>query len=115
MRLPRGGLLAAAAALRLVMWATGERWSAPRADWPKFIVFGLITALHFLFYIVSLSYTTIAHSLAIMYTAPIFVTIFSAFFLGETIAWRKWSGILLQWRGWLSWPGFNPTLPDRCW
>ena len=103
-----GRLLAAAAALRLVMWATGERWSAPRADWPKFIVFGLITALHFLFYIVSLSYTTIAHSLAIIYTAPIFVAIFSAFFLGETITRRKWGGILLAVTGVAILAGFQP-------
>ena len=33
-----------------------------------------MAALHFLFYIASLSFTTVAHSLALVYTSPIFVT-----------------------------------------
>ena len=61
-----------------------QKQSLPvRADWLKFAGFGLITALHFLFYNASLEFTTIAHSLAIVYTAPIFVAIFSWLFLGS--------------------------------
>ncbi|MFL5706975.1 MAG: EamA family transporter, partial [Ktedonobacteraceae bacterium] len=47
-----------------------------RQQLPRFIFYGLVTALHFIFYIASLSFTTIAHTLAITYTSPIFVTIF---------------------------------------
>ena len=64
-----------------------------RTDLPRFAAFGLITALHFLSYIASLNFTTIAHSLAIVYTAPVFVALFSAWLLKEPIARRKWLGI----------------------
>ena len=89
-------LIIAAVALRLAMWIKGERWQIPRSEWGLFVGFGLITALHFLFYIASLNYTTIAHSLAIVYTAPIFVAIFSALFLGESLARRRWLGVFVS-------------------
>ncbi|HEY53759.1 MAG TPA: DMT family transporter [Caldilineae bacterium] len=101
-------LLVAALMLRLAMWIKGERWTVPRPEWRMFAVFGLITALHFLFYIASLSFTTIAHSLAIVYTAPIFVTLFSAIFLHERIARRKWLGIVLAVVGIGVLAGFQP-------
>lgn len=66
-----------------------------RSDGWLFAGFGLITALHFVFYIASLSFTSIAHSLAIVYTAPIFVTLFSGWFLHEPIAPRKWIGVAI--------------------
>lgn len=61
----------------------------------RFLLYGLIAALHFLCAIASLSYTTPAHSLAIIYTAPIFVTLFSALFLKERIRSRQWAGVLI--------------------
>lgn len=64
-----------------------------RQDIPRFAYYGLITALHFLCYIASLNFTTIAHALAIVYTAPVFVTLFSAWLLKETIPMWKWAGI----------------------
>jgi drug/metabolite transporter (DMT)-like permease len=73
----------------------GQSLLPKRSDLPLFVAFGLITALHFLTYIASLSYTTIAHSLAIVYTAPIFVTLFSAALLKEPILPRKWLGVLV--------------------
>ncbi len=106
-------LLIAAVALRIAMWFRGERWHIPRRDWRRFILFGLITGLHFLFYIASLEYTTIAHSLAIVYTAPIFVTLFSAIFLHEPIARRKWGGIGLAVAGVAILAGFQPQFTWR--
>ena len=49
--------------------------SFSRQDAGKFLLFGLVTAVHFLSYIASLSFTSIAHSLTVIYTAPVFVTI----------------------------------------
>ena len=80
---------------------------------PKFVLFGLITALHFLFYIASLSFTSIAHSLAIVYTAPIFVTLFSGIFLKEPIPTRKWSGVVIAVIGIGIMVGFQPNLDRR--
>ncbi len=106
-------LTTAALTVAAMMLFTGERWHVPRAEWRKFLVFGLITALHFLFYIASLAFTTIAHSLAIVYTAPIFVTLFSAIFLNEPIPWRKWGGVFITVLGIGILAGFQPDFNRR--
>ncbi|MCS7038088.1 MAG: DMT family transporter [Anaerolineae bacterium] len=106
-------LLIAALGVAAVMFIRRERWAIPRAERGRFLLFGLVTALHFLFYIASLSFTTIAHSLAIVYTAPIFVTLFSSLFLGEPIARRKWLGIALAVVGVAILAGFQPQFDRR--
>jgi len=80
---------------------------------PKFILFGLITALHFLNYIASLKFTTIAHSLTIVYTAPVFVALFSMFFLKESLSGRKWLGIAVVVGGIGVLAGFEPAMTPR--
>lgn len=84
-----------------------------RADLPRFVLFGLVTAIHFIAYIASLNYTTIAHSLAIVYTSPIFVTLFSAWFLGEHVTRRKWLGVLVTVVGIAILAGFEPRFDRR--
>jgi len=106
-------LTAAALTVGVMMLFKGERWHVPRQELGKFILFGLITALHFLFYIASLYFTTIAHSLAIVYTAPVFVTLFSAIFLHEPIPKRKWLGILITVIGIGILAGFQPNFSRR--
>ncbi|NUQ38886.1 MAG: DMT family transporter [Caldilineales bacterium] len=106
-------LLTATVALALAMRVAGQPWPITRGQGRKFTLFGLITALHFLFYIASLNFTTIAHSLAIVYTAPIFVTLFSALFLHESIAARKWAGILVAVVGVGILAGFQPQFDTR--
>jgi drug/metabolite transporter (DMT)-like permease len=105
-----GRMLVAAIAVGMLAWAGGRRSAEGRvrngevgatlpatrsgrqtAMW--FLLYGLIAALHFLFYIASLSFTTVAHSLSIIYTAPIFVAILSALLLKEPIRSRQWVGI----------------------
>lgn len=61
----------------------------------RFAAYGLIAALHFLFYIASLSYTSPAQSLTLVYTAPVFVALFAAAFLHEPIRRRQWAGMLV--------------------
>lgn len=84
-----------------------------RADLARFAGIGFITALHFICYIASLSFTTIAHALALVYTAPIFVALFSAWFLKEPIAPRKWIGVLITVIGIGILAGFEPRLNSR--
>ncbi len=79
-----------------------------RNELPRFLFYGLVTALHFIFYISSLSFTTIAHSLAITYTSPIFVTLFSVLFLRESLAIRKYIGIGVTVLGIAILAGFEP-------
>ncbi len=84
-----------------------------RSDWGRFVLFGLVTSVHFFSYIASLTFTTIAHSLAIVYTAPIFVTLFSSWFLKEPVPWRKWIGIIVAVAGIGVLAGFEPRLDRR--
>ena len=93
-------LAVAAAALGLAVLLT--RRATPAATAParprrtvvlRFLGYGAIAALHFAGYIAALSYTTPAQALAIVYTAPIFVAISAALFLGEPIRARQWVGI----------------------
>jgi len=84
-----------------------------RSDLRPFAIFGLVTALHFFCYIASLSFTSITHSLALVYTAPIFVTLFSALFLHEPIARRKYLGIAVAVVGVAVLAGFEPRFSLR--
>jgi drug/metabolite transporter (DMT)-like permease len=81
-----------------------------RQDRGKFLLFGLVTAVHFLAYIASLNFTSIAHALTVTYTAPVFVTLFSAWFLKESIAQRKYLGIVVVVIGTGILAGFEPAL-----
>ncbi len=79
-----------------------------RQEIPRFLLYGLVTALHFIFYIAALSFTTIAHALAIVYTSPIFVTLISAVFLHEPLPPRKYIGIIIAIIGVAIMAGFEP-------
>lgn len=107
-----GRLVIAASLVLGIALARRERLPR-RGEWPRFLGFGLITALHFAFYIASLEFTTIAHSLAIIYTAPIFVAIFSWIFLKETLRPRQWVGIAIAVIGVAILTGFEPTMTRR--
>lgn len=72
----------------------GESLSIKASDSKKFIFYGIITGMHFLFYVKSLFFTSIAHSLSIVYTAPVFVTLFSSWFLKEHLEKYKYIGIV---------------------
>ncbi|MDQ2907376.1 MAG: DMT family transporter [Chloroflexota bacterium] len=101
--------LAIAALLVAIMGLlTRQRLLLKRHELPRFLFYGLVTALHFIFYIASLSFTTIAHSLAITYTSPIFVTLFSALVLHEPLAIRKYLGIGIAVIGVAIMAGFEP-------
>lgn len=108
-----GRLAVAAIAILLLMRLRRERFSLARGDVLIFVIFGLITAVHFLSYVASLNYTTIAHSLAIVYTAPVFVTVFSAWFLKESIPPRKWGGVVVAVLGVAILAGFEPRWDSR--
>src|SRR5947209_7807073 len=88
--------LAIAALLVAIMGLiTRQRLILKRRELPRFIFYGLVTAFHFIFYIASLSFTTIAHSLALAYTSPIFATLFSAFILHDPLPVRHFLGIVV--------------------
>jgi drug/metabolite transporter (DMT)-like permease len=88
---------------------THQRLRLKRQEVPRFLFYGLVTALHFLAYISSLSFTTIAHALALVYTSPIFATLFSAIFLHESLPKRKYLGIAIAVIGIAVMAGFQPN------
>ena len=108
-----GRLAVAAIALLLLMRVRRESFRLTRRDLPLFVGIGLIAALHFVAYVASLNFTTIAHSLAIVYTAPIFVALFSAWFLHEPIRPRQWLGVLVAVLGVAILAGFEPNWSAR--
>lgn len=87
---------------------TRQRLLLKRREVPRFVFYGLVTALHFIFYIAALSFTTIAHALALVYTSPIFVTLFSALILHEPLPPRKYAGIAVAVIGVAIMAGFEP-------
>jgi drug/metabolite transporter (DMT)-like permease len=100
----------AIAALLVAMMGliTRQRLLLKRHELPRFAFFGLVTALHFILYIAALSFTTIAHALALIYTSPIFVTLFSALVLREPLPRRKYFGIGVVVIGVAIMAGFEP-------
>jgi len=108
-----GRLGTASLAVLALMLLRGERPQLTWRDLPRFALFGLVTALHFWCYIASLGYTTVAHSLTLTYTAPLFVALFSALFLKEPLARRKYLGVLLTVVGVGVLAGFEPQFSPR--
>ena len=108
-----GRLGIAALGLWLLLRLRGETFRPARRDLPLFAGIGLIAALHFGAYVASLNFTTIAHALAIVYTAPIFVTLFSAWWLHEPIRPRQWLGVLVTVLGIVILAGLEPNWTPR--
>lgn len=107
-----GRLLTAGIVISALAFCYRQALPNGRAWW-SFALFGLITALHFGFYIVSLEFTTIAHSLALIYTAPLFVALFSWIFLREGLNRRKWFGAVMAVAGVAILSGFEPYFDRR--
>lgn len=99
-----------AALILVISRAAGVDLPLERRDVPKFIAYGLITSFHFLFYIGSVMYTTIAHSLSLVYTAPIMITVLTAVILKEKIPANKYIGIIIVILGIIILAGFEPQL-----
>jgi drug/metabolite transporter (DMT)-like permease len=93
----------------LMGFVTHQRLLLKRRELPRFAFYGLVTALHFIFYIASLSFTTIAHSLSLAYTSPIWVTLFSVFVLREPLPRRKYVGVAIAVIGIAIMVGFEPN------
>ena len=105
-------LLGAACVLGLAA-VTGVDLRFRPSEFSRLALYGGITALHFFLYVWSLEFTSIAHSLALVYTAPIFVTIFASIFLGESVPRRTYLGIPIVVVGVAILSGLEPRLDAR--
>ncbi len=102
-----------AATVLLIGLACGQRPHIPRADLGRFALWGLVTALHFGLYNASLGLTTVAHSLALVYTSPIWVSLFNALLNREMLPKSKWIGIAITVIGMVVLTRFEPAWTVR--
>ncbi|MBA3823297.1 MAG: DMT family transporter [Ktedonobacterales bacterium] len=63
--------------------ATRTAMRLGRGEWRRFVLYGLTLAIHLSAYVAALSFTSIAHAVALTYTSPIFIAVLAAIFLGE--------------------------------
>jgi drug/metabolite transporter (DMT)-like permease len=96
-----------------VAWGSGERLGLSVAQFKRLLPIGLIAALHFLTFIASLYFTTVAHALTLTYTAPLFIAALSRPILGERLPRRAPAGIGVGMAGVAVLVGFQPTLTRR--
>ena len=88
--------LAAAVVVPLAMWRRGpELRRLQRRDWGIAAVAGLFLAVHFATWIASLNYTSVASSVALVTTNPIWVGLLSWWLLGEPPTRRTAAGIAM--------------------
>lgn len=99
-----GGFVAAAAR------ATGDRLGLPAADIRRLVPIGLIAAVHFLAFIASLSLTTVAHCLTLVYTAPLIIAALSRAILRERLPRRVLAGMGVGLTGVAVLAGFEPRV-----
>jgi drug/metabolite transporter (DMT)-like permease len=102
-------MLVGSGTVLLLAFLRGQPPRIGRTDWPRFALWGLVAALHFVFYIASLNYTTVAHSLALVYTSPIWVSLFNRLLNHEPLPKHKWIGILITLIGMGVLSGFEPA------
>jgi drug/metabolite transporter (DMT)-like permease len=105
LRMLLGGLLLAG-----VAWGTASRLRLTGAEVRRVLLVGLVTAAHFLSFIASLYFTTVAHSLTLTHTAPLFVAALSWSLLKERLPPRALAGIGLGLCGVAVLTGFEARL-----
>lgn len=106
-------MLVGSATVLLIALVCGQKPRIERRDWGRFALWGLVTALHFVFYIASLSFTTVAHSLALVYTSPVWVSLFNSLLNREPLLKSKWIGIAVTVVGMAVLSGFEPAWSGR--
>lgn len=94
MALAVGILFVVTAALRVPFW---RAWRG--IDWWTGAGASLLLALHFAFWIASLEYTTVAASVVLVSTQPVFVALLGWAFLNERPLPTAWIGIVLAFVG----------------
>ncbi|NHJ13225.1 MAG: DMT family transporter [Candidatus Thorarchaeota archaeon] len=66
-----------------------------RRTWPWLVAIGAILSFHFSTWFTSLFETTVAASVVLVNTSPIFTAIISTLVLGESLRRKSWAGVLI--------------------
>ncbi len=83
--------------------------SVVRQNWHWLVAIGITLSLHFCTWFQSLFMTTVAASVVLVDSSPIFTAILSTIFLGEALRRRSWAGIVIALIGavFLAWGDFG--------
>lgn len=65
------------------------------SNWPWLVLIGVVLSLHFSTWFTSLFLTTVAASVVLVNTSPIFTAIFSTIVLGESLRRKSWAGVVI--------------------
>lgn len=95
----RMGLASAILAPFALSRGRGRILAISREDWRSALFAGLALAAHFALWVPSLDYTSVASSVILVTTSPLFVGLLSPRFLGEKISSRLLAGIGLSFAG----------------
>ncbi len=106
-------LLLAASFVAVVARASGARVALTAAERARLIPLGIAAAVHFLPFLASLYYTTVAHALTLTYTAPLFIAALSRAVLRESLPRRALPGAIVALVGVAVLAGFEPRLDRR--
>lgn len=107
-----GRLAVGGAAVGLVAAIRGERFPH-RSQWLRYVLGGLGLAVHFLTYVAAIRFTTLAHTLTIVYCSVVMIALISHLFLAEKLRVPQWGGVLLACVGLVSLTGFETQMTRR--
>lgn len=82
-----------------------------KKNWYWLVIIGIILSFHFSTWFQSLRMTTVAASVVLVDSSPIFTAILSTLILGESLRRRSWVGVLVAVAGaiFLAWGDFGGT------
>ncbi|MHA2083925.1 MAG: DMT family transporter [Candidatus Thorarchaeota archaeon] len=66
-----------------------------KQNWPWLLLIGVVLSFHFSTWFTSLFMTTVAASVVLVHTSPIYTAILSTVVLGESLRRRSWIGVLV--------------------
>lgn len=87
-----------------------------RRDWLLVLGAGVFLAIHFITWVASLNHTTVASSVVLVTTNPLWVALLTPFVSTERVSRRTWIGIVLSFAGSavIGWGDFG-TGPEALW
>ena len=88
--------------------ATRTAMRLGRGEWRRFALYGLTLAIHLSAYVAALSFTSIAHAVALTYTSPLFIALLAAIFLHERPTLGTLAGLAVAIAGIALLSGFQP-------
>lgn len=92
------GIVAIVPLALITYWQGGWRYFRTKR-WRGHLVRGILGFGSFTFYYMALSVLSLPEAVALSFMSPIFITIFSALFLGEEIHIRRWTAIAVAFAG----------------